>query len=135
MTGPKREFSRTQRVEAQLARELTRLFREQVKDPRAALATVTGVKVTKDLRQARVFVSVLDLEHGPGDAVAALNQAAGFLRWTLGKELRLRRVPALAFEADTSAAYGSHMSQLIDEAVAEDHYRAGNDGTPDGGAR
>lgn len=122
-----REFSRTQRVEAQLARELTRLFRDEVKDPRVALATVTGVEVTRDLAHARVFVSVLDLERGADEAVAALNRAAGFLRGALGRELRLRSVPALQFVPDDSAAHGSRMSELIDRAVAEDRKKARDD--------
>ena len=82
--------------------------------------TVTEVRISPDLRNATAFVTVL----GGGDiqpALAALRRAAAFLRGQIGREVKLRHVPTIGFEGDTSFDYASHINDLLhDPAVARD---------------
>lgn len=119
-----KEFSRTRRINEQLRRELNDLLRQVVKDPRAHKASVTEVSVVRDLSHAKVYVSSLDLDNGPGPAVEALNRASGLLRHELGRSLHLRTIPALEFVADEAAERGARLSALIDRVRADDEDKA-----------
>ena len=90
-------------------------------DPRIGFVTVTGVKTSTDLRQARVFVSVLGSKHKREQTLAGLTSAHGVLQARLAEELRLKRTPQLAFEYDPTVEHGVRMSQLIDELAPDDH--------------
>ena len=92
----------------------------ELKDPRIGFVTVTGVRTAPDLRQARVFVSVLGSERKREQSLAGLAAAHGVLQARLARELRLKRTPQLAFEYDPSVERGVRMSQLIDELAPED---------------
>src|SRR5919206_1313035 len=87
----------------------------ELKDPRIGFVTVTGVETSPDLRQARVFVSVLGSERKRERTLAALSAAHGVLQARLARELRLKRTPQLTFEYDPTVERGVRMSQLIDE--------------------
>jgi ribosome-binding factor A len=84
-------------------------------DPRIGLVTITAVQVSADLRSARVFVSVLGSERKRSESLAGLRAAHGVLQARIGRELRLKRTPLLAFEYDPSVERGVQMSSLIDE--------------------
>ena len=91
----------------------------ELKDPRIGFVTVTGVETSPDLRNARVFVSVLGSERKREQSLAGLDAAHGVLQARVSRELRLKRTPLLAFEYDPSVAHGVRMSQLIDELAPE----------------
>lgn len=91
----------------------------ELKDPRIGLVTVTGVDVSPDLHDARVFVSVLGGQRRRRAALDGLESAAGVLQLRLARELSLKRTPRLAFQYDPSAEYGVHMTRLIDELAPE----------------
>ena len=91
----------------------------ELKDPRIGFVTVTGVETTPDLRQARVYVSVLGNERKREKTLQGLESAHGVLQSKLADELRLKRTPQLTFEYDPSVAEGVRMSQLIDELAPE----------------
>ena len=93
----------------------------ELKDPRIGFVTVTGVKTSSDLRQARVYVSVLGSERKREDTLAGLASAHGVLQARIATELRLKRTPQLAFEYDPSVEEGVRMSQLIDELAPDDN--------------
>jgi ribosome-binding factor A len=112
-----REFSRSLRVADQIQRELAVLIRDEVKDPRMGMVSISGVEVSRDMAHAKVFVSVLGEEKVAADSLEALNHAAGFLRRELGRSMRLRSVPQLRFIHDRSLEEGARMSALIDEAL------------------
>ena len=112
-----REFSRTLRVAEQLQRELAELIRDEVKDPRLGMVSISGVEVSRDMAHAKVYVSVLGEAQVAQDSLEALNHAAGFLRHELGRRMRLRSVPHLRFIHDRSLEEGARMSALIDEAL------------------
>ncbi len=92
----------------------------ELKDPRIGFVTITGIETTPDLRQARVFVSVLGSEETRAASLDGLTAAHGVLQARLAQELRLKRTPQLAFEYDPSVERGVRMSRLIDELAPND---------------
>ena len=106
-----------------------------LKDPRIGLVTVTGVRVTPDLREATVYVSVLGNERKRRDTLAGLQSAHGVLQARLNRELTLRRTPQITFEYDGSVERGVEMTRLIDELASQlpgDLPRADEPSTDDG---
>ena len=91
----------------------------ELKDPRSGFVSVTGVDTSADLRQARVYVSVLGSERKRKDTLEGLAAAHGVLQARLARELRMKRTPTLAFEYDPTVEAGVRMSKLIDELVNE----------------
>ena len=91
-----------------------------LKDPRIGFVTLTGVETSRDLRHARVFVSVLGSERRREQSLAALGSAHGVLQARIARELRMKRTPQLAFEYDPSVERGVRISQLIDELAPDD---------------
>src|SRR6188508_3517673 len=92
----------------------------ELKDPRIGFVTVTGVDTTPDLRQARVYVSVLGTEKKREQTLEGLASAHGVLQARVADELRMKRTPKLTFEYDRSVDYGVRISQLIDEHAPDD---------------
>jgi len=92
----------------------------ELKDPRIGFVTVTGVETSPDLRQARVFVSVLGSERKREQSLAGLTAAHGLLQSRVARELRMKRTPQLTFEYDPSVERGMRMSQLIDELAPDE---------------
>lgn len=118
-----REFSRTERVADAVQRELAPIIREQIRDPRVGMVSINAVQVSKDLSNARVFVTFVDNPKGvqPKERIAILSKAAGFLRSELGREIRMRSVPQLRFEFDETVYKALEISALIDQAVKSDN--------------
>jgi ribosome-binding factor A len=92
----------------------------QLKDPRIGFVTVTGVETSPDLRQARVFVSVLGTERKRAQTLDGLQAAHAVLQARLARELRMKRTPQLTFEYDPSVERGVRMTKLIDELAPDD---------------
>ncbi|NND81411.1 MAG: 30S ribosome-binding factor RbfA [Gammaproteobacteria bacterium] len=116
-----KEFARSERVAQMVNRHLAQIMRSQVKDPRVSGLTITEVEVTKDLRQAKVFVtSMLDTDADIEETMQALERANGFLRRTLARTIELRHCPNLVFSYDNSISEGARMSALIDKALNRD---------------
>ena len=93
----------------------------ELADPRIGIVTVTGVEVSPDLHDARVYVSVFGSAKKQRAALAGLEAAHGHIQARLARELRMKRTPILAFEYDPSVERGVRMSKLIDELTPEDH--------------
>lgn len=113
-----RTSNRLGRISDQLKQELALLIQNELRDPRLGMVSVLDVKVSKDLAHADVFITVLNAE--PKEAVTTLNNAGGYLRSLLAKNLNLRSTPRLRFIFDESVERGRKLSSLIDEAVAQD---------------
>ena len=111
-------FARTDRIAQQIQREIAELVRLEINDPRVRLVTITGVEVAGDYSHAKVFFTRLDGKHE--EAQQGLESASGFLRKHLAHSIKLRVMPQLHFVFDSSVERGSHLSQLIDQAVASD---------------
>jgi ribosome-binding factor A len=92
----------------------------ELKDPRIGFVTVTGVSTSPDLREARVFVSILGSEDEREQTLQGLAAAHGVLQSRIGRELKLKRTPRLAFEYDPTVERGVRMSRLIDELAPDD---------------
>jgi len=120
-------FKRADRVADLIKMEISDLILKQVRDPRIGLVTITGVKVTDDLRTARVFFVELGKDQCSEDVRAGLGRAAGFLRRELGRRLRLRCVPELFFAYDPSFAYGNRIEGLLSEIHREEGAHAPED--------
>ena len=91
----------------------------ELKDPRIGMVTVTGVRVTPDLREATVYVSALGNERKRRAALAGLASAHGILQARINRELSLRRTPHLTFAYDDAVERGVRMTKLIDDLAAD----------------
>jgi ribosome-binding factor A len=110
---------RTNRVGEQIKKELSQIIQREIKDPRIGFVTVTGVEVSGDLSQAKVFISVLGGEDQRADTLKALEKAKGFMRTEIGRRVRLRHTPDLLFKFDESVEYGSRIESLLSQINEE----------------
>jgi ribosome-binding factor A len=106
---------RVGRVGEQIKKELSQILQSELKDPRVGFITVTGVDVTNDLSQAKVFLSVLGTEQQKEESLKAIAKATGFIRSELSKRIRLRITPELQFQFDASIEYGSRIDELLNK--------------------
>jgi len=114
-----REFPRTRRVGEQIQRELAGLVHDELKDPRLGMVSISGVEVSRDLANAKVYVSVLGEDDAVRESIMVLNNAAGFLRRRLCQQMRLRVAPRLRFYFDSSLQEGARMDALIKTALSD----------------
>jgi ribosome-binding factor A len=91
----------------------------ELQDPRIGLVTVTAVDVTRDLREATVYVSVLGGEKKVRASLLGLASAHGVLQSRVARELKLKRTPQLSFEYDPTVERGVRMTKLIDELAPD----------------
>lgn len=114
-----RDFKRTDRVGAEIQRELAELIREEIKDPSIGMITLQEVRVVRDFSQAKVYFTTMAGQLSEKEVTKYLKEAAGHLRWLLGQRMKLRTVPKLFFVFDTSVEQGEHLSSLIEQAVGD----------------
>ncbi len=107
-------FQRTDRVGDLMRRDIADVLLRDVKDPRVRFVTITDVRLSKDLRNARVFFTVL-LQDGQllEDVTEALQHAAGFVQRKVGGRLQLRCTPHITFAYDSSLENGSRMDTIL----------------------
>lgn len=129
MTAPGR---RPQRVGEQIREELSALLVSGLRDPRIGFTTITEVSVSPDLRQARIFLSVMGSAEEQEKSLQAFGTARSFIRRELAHRLKLRRIPELLFELDRTAEYADHINHLLQQA---DIPAAESDGAADQGKR
>lgn len=104
------------RINGEVQKELSRLITTEIKDPRInPLTSVVAVEVAPDLKNAKVYISVLGNEESRQATQAGLKSAASFMRSQLAKTINLRNTPELHFVMDQSIEYGVNMSKLIDD--------------------
>ena len=89
----------------------------ELKDPRIGMVTVTGVSVTRDLREGTVYVAVLGNERKQQRTLEGLESAHAYLQGRVARELRMKRTPHLTFEYDPSVERGIRMTKLIDDVT------------------
>jgi ribosome-binding factor A len=105
---------RMRRVDEAMREVLSAAIQSELKDPRVGFVTVTAVDTAPDLRQARVFVSVLGDDAARRRSLQALQHAHGFLQRRVAGELRLKHTPTLAFAYDDSSDRGLRIAELLD---------------------
>ena len=120
-------FKRADRVADLIQIEISDILLRQVRDPRIGAVTITGAKVSDDLRTARIFFVELGKDQCSEEVKTGLASATGFLRRELGRRLQLRCVPELLFSYDPSFAYGNRIERLISEIHREEETHAQED--------
>ena len=113
-------IQRAQRVAETIRKEISGLLIKGLKDPRIGFVTITSVDVTSDLRQARVYYTLMGSQEDRSQTQAGLNSCSSFIRQHLGRQLRLRIVPEIHFEYDASFDYGQNIERLLSEVKAEE---------------
>ena len=109
-------YQRIDRISEEVRREVDRIIREDLGDPRIdGTFSVTRAEVTRDLRYAKIYVSVLE-EDKREPMMAALKSAAGFIRRELGRNIIIRYSPELSFVSDRNIAYGVHIAKVLSDA-------------------
>lgn len=104
---------RINRINQEIKREISEIIRE-LKDPRiSGMTSVTAVDTAKDLRNAKIYISVLGDEQAQKDTIKGLKSASGFIRREIGERLDLRCNPELTFELDHSIEYGAKINQIL----------------------
>ena len=111
-------FSRADRVSGQIQKNLSDLLRKNINDPRLELVTITGVKMSKDLRFAYIYFTVSggsasDKKEMAQEAESGFKSALGFIKRTLAGQLGLRYMPDLRFQYDESFDYGDRIDSVL----------------------
>lgn len=108
-------FQRTDRVADLMRREIADILLKEVKDPRVGFVTITAVRLSKDLKNARVFFTTLKEGEALKDALEGLRHAAGFVQRKVGGRMQLRYTPHITFAYDSSFETGAHMDKILRE--------------------
>ena len=117
---------RLSKLSEQIKKEISSIIQNGIKDPRVPLLTsVVAVEVTRDLRYAKVFISVFGDEEKKSECIEGLKSAGGYIRKEVGSRMNIRYIPELVFELDRSIEYGMHIDKVIKEM------KKGNDTSPD----
>ncbi len=112
---------RHERIAEQIRHEISAMLAGELKDPRlAGLVTVTEVRVSPDLKHARIFVCVLGSSAEQASTLKGLAAAAGYVRHELTERLQLRRGPEIHFLLDQSEQYGQHIEELLRQTKKSD---------------
>lgn len=115
-------MERTDRIAEEMKKEISSIINNELKDPRLPkLISVTSVNVTKDLRYAKVYVSVFGNDEEKKNAIIGLKSAAGFIRREVGHRIQMRYTPEIQFELDNSIEQGVYITKLINDTVKKDN--------------
>ena len=117
---PMPRYRRTDRINELLREEIALMLRNEVRDPRVGLATITAVETSPELDHARIYFTTLGEEEERAEVQAGLSSAAAFIRTQLSRRLHLRRVPELHFQYDRMLDEASRIEQLLREALPDD---------------
>lgn len=112
---------RQEQVQQLLVEEISDMLRRDLKDPRLGFITVTGAQISRDLRHAKVFVSILGDESAQSESLAALTRASGRIRGEFGRRARLRVAPEIIFRLDEAIEHGARIFTLLKQIEAESH--------------
>jgi ribosome-binding factor A len=109
------DYQRSDRVGDLLIEVISEVLSKEIRDPRVGAVTVTGAKVTKDLRQARIYFNLLGRAADKKEVLAGLKSATGFIRTKIGKQLKLRFVPTIEFIYDESEDEAQRIDTLLNQ--------------------
>jgi len=112
-------YKRSQRVGDLIREEVADIIMYRLKDPRIGFVTVTGVDLSPDMKNARVYVSILK-EEDRELTLEILNSSKSFMRSLLSKRLRMKFIPTVEFRFDTSIEYGYKIDKLLKEIKDRD---------------
>ena len=116
---PNRNNNRIGRIDEEYRKELSQIISYDLKNPNVTgMISVTKVKVTTDLKYAKVYVSILNSKNIK-DTMDGLKKSSGFIRSELAKRVNLRNTPELIFEIDDSLEYGAKIDSILKEILPE----------------
>ena len=104
---------RIEKLQELIKQETSKMLLYDIKDPRIGFVTVTDVEMTGDLREAKIFVSIMGNEEQIKDTMQGLQSALGFVRREIGKRIRLRFTPEISFAPDKSLDYSEHIQKIL----------------------
>ncbi len=113
-------FARSERVSGHIQKVLSDILKKNIKDPRLEMATITGVKMSRDLKTARIYFTTSGGRNSGKEAAKGFNSARGYVKRTLAQQLGLRYMPELKFFYDESFEYGSHIDKVL-ESIKTDN--------------
>jgi ribosome-binding factor A len=113
-------FARSDRVGGQIQKILSEILLKKVKDPRLEHASITDVKLSRDLRIARVYFVISGNKKNIEEALEGFKSALGYVKRSLARHLGLRYMPDLKFFYDESFDYGSHIDNVLKALKADD---------------
>ncbi len=113
-------MSRQQRVEEAMKKEVSIIIHDEIKDPRIGFVTITRVELSKDLRNAKIFYSVLGKEEDYEKTKLALDSALGFIRSLLASRINLRFATELVFKEDRSTEYSVKIEEILNKIKESD---------------
>ncbi len=111
---------RALKVGDQILKEMSFILLDRVTDPRVKGVTVTGIKLSNDLKRARVFFSVIGDENLIDKAQAGLDSAKGFIKREISSRMSLKYTPEIIFQYDSSLKYGSDMEKLFEKIKSDE---------------
>lgn len=112
---------RTNRIAAEMKKEISDILQRDLKDPRIPeLLSVVSVDLSRDLRYAKIYVSMIGNAEEKQNALEGLRSAAGFIRREIGQRIKVHHTPEMLFEMDSSIEYGAYMSALINRTLKDD---------------
>jgi ribosome-binding factor A len=112
--------TRPERVQEALRQEISRIIQQQIRDPRLGFLTITNVDLTKDLRYARVYFSVLGEEKNKRLALKGLNSAKGYIKALVAERIKLRFVPQIEFRIDDTFEKTRQIHDIL-ERINKEH--------------
>ncbi len=118
--GTLTNFKRAERVADAIRKEISDILLKEISDPRIGMVTITDVKLSEDLRQAKVFFVQMGKDTGSHAVQESLQKASGFMKRELGRRLKLRYIPQIHFFYDASFEYGSRIDRLLGEVRKEE---------------
>lgn len=112
------DFSRIERIQDLIQVELAKIVQQEIRDPRLAMVTITSVAVSKDIKHAKVYVTVFP-DSQVQESIKVLNRASGYIRTILANRVTFKNLPSLKFYFDDTTIEANRIGKLIDQAVGE----------------
>lgn len=104
---------RIEKLQELIKQEVSKMLIYDIKDPRIGFVTVTDVEMTGDLREAKIFVSIMGNEDKIAESMQGLKSALGFIRREIGKRIKLRFTPEISIAPDKSLDYSEHIEKIL----------------------
>ena len=111
---------RVEKLQELIKQETGKMLLTDIKDPRIGFVTVTDVEMTGDLREAKIYVSIMGNDEQIKSSLEGLNSALGFIRREIGRRIKIRFTPEISFALDKSLDYSEHIQKLLLKVQAEE---------------
>ena len=111
---------RIEKLQELIKQEVSKMLLYDIKDPRIGFVTVTEVEMTGDLREAKIYVSIMGNDEQVKSSWEGLNSALGFIRREIGKRIKIRFTPEISFALDKSLDYSEHIQKLLLKVKSEE---------------